>query len=84
MKRIAVIGAVLDDPKNTQEKFNSIISENMDIIKGRFGIPFNEHNIGVISITVVAEMDRINNITGKLGLIPGVLVKTAVSKKEID
>ena len=84
MKRIAVIGAVLDDPGNAQGMFNGIISENSDIVKGRFGMPFNEHNIGVISITVVADMDRINNITGKLGLIPGVLVKTAVSKKEIE
>ena len=84
MRRIAVIGAVLDDPKNTQEMFNGIISENSDIVKGRFGIPFIEHNIGVVSITVIAEMDRINNITGRLGLIPGVLVKTAVSKKELE
>jgi len=84
MKRIAVIGAVLDDPKNTQELFNSIISEHSDIVKGRFGLPFDEQNIGIISVTVIADMDRINNLTGKLGKIPGVSVKTAVSKKEID
>jgi len=64
--------------------FNSIISENSDIIKGRFGLPFDEQNIGIISVTVIADMDRINNLTGKLGQIPGVSVKTAVSKKEID
>jgi len=84
MKRIAVIGAVLDEPKNSRELFNSIISENSDIVKGRFGLPFDEQNIGVISVTVVADMDRINTLTGKLGKIPGVSVKTAVSKKEIQ
>ena len=84
MKRIAVLGAVLESPKETQEAFNTIISENSDIVKGRFGLPFDEQNIGIISITVIADMDRINNLTGKLGQIPSVSVKTAISKKEFD
>lgn len=84
MKRIAVIGAVLENPKETQEMFNTIISENMDIVKGRFGLPFPEQGIGVISITVIADMDSINEITGKLGQIPNISVKTAISKKEIE
>lgn len=84
MKRIAVIGAVLEDPKDTQKIFNDIISENSDVIKGRLGLPFYEENMAVISITVMADMDRINNLTGRLGQIPGISVKTAVSKKEID
>ena len=83
MKRIAVIGAVLENPKNTQKVFNDIISENSDIVRGRFGIPFHEQDMGIISITVVADMDRINDITGKLGQIPNVSVKTAISKKEV-
>jgi len=84
MKRIAVIGAVLENPKETQELFNAIISEHMDIVKGRFGLPFAEQNIGVISVTVVADMDSINKLTGKLGQIPNISVKTAISQKEIE
>lgn len=84
MKRIAVIGAVLENPKCTQQMFNDIISANADIVRGRFGIPFSEQNIGIVSITVIADMDRINDLTGKLGQIPNISVKTAVSKKEVD
>ena len=84
MKRIAVIGAVLEKPGDTQQMFNDIISENADIVKGRFGIPFREQDIGIVSITVIADMDRINNITGKLGQIPNISVKTAISKKEVE
>jgi len=29
-------------------------------------------------------LDEVNSLTGKLGNIPGVTVKTAFSKKEID
>ena len=46
------------------------------------GIPFEE-GISVISITVTGELDEINKLTGKLGNIPGVLVKTAIAKKEL-
>lgn len=83
MKRIAVIGVVLEEPDKHQEQFNEIVSEHQSIVQGRMGIPFVEENIGVVSLTVVGEMDQINEFTGKLGQIPDISVKTAVSKKEI-
>lgn len=83
MKRIAVIGAVLENPRHVQEKFNHIVSEYSDIVKGRMGLPFNDEHIGVISLVVVAEMDVINHLTGRLGQIPDISIKTAISKKEI-
>ena len=47
------------------------------------GIPFENEGVSIISVIVVGEMDNINNLTGKLGKIPYVSVKTSVSKKEI-
>ncbi|MDR1074390.1 MAG: iron-only hydrogenase system regulator [Treponema sp.] len=79
MKRIAVVGAVLEDPARTQKAFNEVVSAYKGIVKGRMGVPFEDENIAVISITVQAELDDINALTGKLGNIPGVTVKTAVS-----
>jgi putative iron-only hydrogenase system regulator len=79
MKRIAVIGAVLENPQQTQTEFNDTVSAYKGIVKGRMGIPFDEEGIAVISITVAAEIDDINALTGKLGNIKGVTVKTAVS-----
>ena len=84
MKRIAVIGIVLEEPAKHQDEFNTVVSEYNDIIKGRMGLPFSEENIGIISIAVVAEMDKINSLTGRLGKIPDISVKTAVSKKEVN
>jgi putative iron-only hydrogenase system regulator len=43
------------------------------------GIPFDEEGMSVIAITVAGELDDINALTGKLGSIPNVAVKTAVS-----
>lgn len=84
MKRIAIIGIVLEEPAKHQDEFNTVVSEYNDIIKGRMGLPFSEENIGIISIAVVAEMDKINSLTGRLGKIPDISVKTAVSKKEVN
>ena len=47
------------------------------------GIPFHEQGISVISLTVVGTMDEINSFTGKLGKIPNIQIKTAISKKEL-
>jgi putative iron-only hydrogenase system regulator len=79
MRRIAVIGAVLENPQVSQKAFNETVSLYKDIVKGRMGIPFDEENIGVISLTLLGELDAINALTGKLGNLPHVTVKTAVS-----
>jgi putative iron-only hydrogenase system regulator len=79
MRRIAVIGAVLENPRQSQNAFNDTVSEFRGIIKGRMGIPFEEENAAVIAITLLGELDEINALTGKLGNLPNVTVKAAVS-----
>lgn len=82
-RRIGVIGAVLDNPRLCSEEFNQIVGEYQQIIKGRMGIPFHEENISVISITVTGTLNEINSLTGKLGNLPGITIKTSISKKEL-
>lgn len=83
-KKIAVIGAVIDNPAICQTVFNGTIAQFKNIVKGRMGVPFGDVNVSVISIIVSGTIDEINNLTGKLGNIQGVNVKTSFSKKEID
>lgn len=82
MSKIAVISAILECPKECQKEFNDTIASFRGCIRGRMGIPFEE-GISVVSITVTGEVDEINSLTGKLGNIKGVTVKTAIAKKEI-
>ncbi|MDR1956515.1 MAG: iron-only hydrogenase system regulator [Treponema sp.] len=79
MRRIAVIGAVLEKPQLSQKAFNETVSSYKGIVKGRMGIPFDEEDTAVISLTLLGELDDINALTGKLGNLPWVTVKTAVS-----
>jgi putative iron-only hydrogenase system regulator len=79
MKRIAVIGAVLEKPQQSQGAFNETVALYKGIVKGRMGIPFDDENVAVVALTVRGELDDINALTGKLGNLPLVTVKTAVS-----
>ncbi|MCY6960391.1 MULTISPECIES: TM1266 family iron-only hydrogenase system putative regulator [Clostridium] len=83
MKKIAVISAILEEPNQCQKEFNDIVASFKGIIRGRMGIPFEEEGISVISITVIGDLNEINSLTGKLGNIDNVLVKTSIAKKEI-
>lgn len=83
MKKIGVISAILEEPSLCQKEFNETVSSFKGLIKGRMGIPFDDEDMAVISLTVVGELNDINSLTGKLGNIDHILVKTAISKKEL-
>lgn len=80
--KIAVISAILEEPNKCSAKFNEIVGSFRGSIKGRMGIPL-EGEISVISIVVLGSLNDINSLTGRLGNIEGVTVKTAISKKEL-
>ena len=83
MKRAAIISAILENPHENQRAFNDIISDYNDIVRGRMGIPFGQGKIALVSLTVVAELDRINSLTGKLGKLNGVTVRATVAKEGV-
>lgn len=79
-KRIAVAAVVIDEQQAVPE-VNSVLHEFNDIIIGRMGLPYRERGISLISVALDATPDRISSLTGRLGHIPGVSVKAALSKK---
>ena len=82
-KRVAVISAILEEPDICQQTFNRVISQFKGMVKGRMGIPLQDENIAVVSIVVIGDLNEINNLTGKLGSIEHISVKTSISKKEV-
>lgn len=83
MKRLAVISAILENPESCKREFNDTVAGFKGIIKGRMGIPMPEYGVSVISITIIGELNEINSLTGKLGNIEYVNVKTSIAKNEI-
>ncbi|MBQ9383645.1 MAG: iron-only hydrogenase system regulator [Ruminiclostridium sp.] len=77
--RVAVIGIIIENTDNS-DKVNAVLHEYGDCIIGRMGIPYRKKGISIISIAVDAPQDDISALSGKLGRIPGVSVKTAYAK----
>ena len=48
------------------------------------GIPYREKKINVMSVAVDAPQDVTSALTGKIGALPGISVKTAFSQFESD
>lgn len=80
--KIGVVGIVVDDPAEAADRINSLLSQYSNIVVGRMGIPYKEKNISIISVIVDGSTDEISALTGKLGSIKGVNVKTAFSSKK--
>lgn len=84
MKRIGVIGIVITNPHKMSVEVQNILSDFADIIIGRLGVPVKEHNIGTISIIVNGSNERISALTGKLGRLEDVNVKSALTSIETE
>ena len=83
-KRIGII-AVLADDRESIPQMNQIASEFHEIIRARQGLPFSDKNIHIISLIVEGTTDQIGALTGKLGRLPGMKVKSMLTKyKEND
>lgn len=78
--RIGVIGIVVEDRNNAQ-KINSILGDHNEVIVGRMGIPYRERGVSVISLIVDGSTDEIGAMTGKLGNLKGVKVRSALVAK---
>ena len=77
--RIGVVGIVVEDIEETG-KVNEYLHEYSHLIIGRLGVPYKEKNLSVISILVDGSSDDISALTGKLGKISGIKVKSALTK----
>lgn len=77
-KRVAVMGIIVENMEVVEE-INSTLHEYAKYIIGRMGIPYREKNISIISIAIDAPQDMISALSGKIGKLPGISVKTAYS-----
>ena len=78
MTRVAVMSVIVENGESV-EKLNNLLHESGEYIIGRMGIPYRKRGINIISIALDAPQDVISALSGKIGNLPGVSVKTAYS-----
>lgn len=61
------------------ERLNTLLHEYGSYIIGRMGIPYRARNINIVSIAIDAPQDVISALSGKIGNLDGISVKTAYS-----
>lgn len=78
-KRIGIVGIVIDDLSAT-EQVNTVLHDFATLFLGRMGIPCRERGVSVITLIVDGTNDEISALTGKLGRISGVSIKSMITK----
>lgn len=80
--RVAVLGIIVENPESV-EALNAIAHEYRDVILGRMGIPYRQRGMNIVSLAVDAPTAVINAISGKIGRLDGVTVKTAIHAENL-
>jgi putative iron-only hydrogenase system regulator len=78
-KRVGVI-SILIDRRESVPGVNAILTQFHDHILGRQGVPLKDKGIHVISLIVEGTTDQIGALTGKLGRLAGVQVKSMLAR----
>ena len=79
-KRIGFVGIIIDNPKRLCTEVNEILSMFGELILARTGLPYRAKGISVITLVVEATTDEVGALTGRLGALEGVSVKSGMSR----
>lgn len=82
MKKLAIVGVIITNRAIVPE-VQSVLSDFGDIIIGRMGVPDRANGINAIALIVEGDNEQLSALTGKLGRLDSVAVKSAITSVEI-
>jgi len=71
---------ILVEDRNVAPELNQIISKYADSILGRQGIQLKERGKSIISLVLEGSTDDLGGLTGQLGRLKGIQVKSVLLK----
>ena len=74
--RVAIIAIIVKN-RETVSQLNEILHTYGDYIIGRMGLPYSPKKASIMSVAVDAPQDVISALSGKIGALSGISVKTA-------
>lgn len=81
--RLGFVGVVVEE-RHQAEAVNRVLSKFGDMIRGRIGIPDHETGSAVIGLIVEGTNDQVGAMTGMLGNLQGVTVRSALTSKKVN
>lgn len=79
-RAVGVIAIIIQNRTSSANLVNETLTPFADMIIGRMGLPYHERDLNIITLMIDATTDRIGSLTGKLGMIDGVTVKSTLAK----
>jgi putative iron-only hydrogenase system regulator len=79
-KRLGCISIIVERQVAPVATVNELISQFGDGIIGRLGLPYPQRGVNIITLITDTSVDRLSALTGKLGKLPGIQVRSLVSK----
>lgn len=64
------------------ERINSLLHEYGELIIGRMGMPYRKREVYIINASLDGPRDRIDELSQRLSIIPGVSIKTTYAREE--
>ncbi|MCK5707381.1 MAG: iron-only hydrogenase system regulator [Candidatus Aureabacteria bacterium] len=80
-QRLGFVGIIVEDRIKSADPVNHILSDYGNHIVARVGIPYKGKNCSVITLVIDMTTDELGSLTGKLGSLKGVLIKSALMQK---
>ncbi|MCD4778996.1 MAG: iron-only hydrogenase system regulator [Candidatus Omnitrophica bacterium] len=81
-RRLGFVGIIIENREKVSSTINKILSEFGDHIVARMGLPYKEKQCNVITLIVDMTTDEMGSLTGKVGGLDGVSVKSALAKSK--
>lgn len=80
-KRLGFVGIIIEEREANASAVNGLLGQFGDIVVARMGVPYEKRSCSAITLIVDATTDELGVLTGKLGSLPGVSVKSMLSKE---
>jgi len=81
VKRLGFVGIIIEDRDKCAGIVNEILSQFSDLILARTGLPNAKQSTSIITLVIDGTPGELGVLTGKLGNIQGVTVKSGLAKE---
>ena len=79
-RAVGVVAIIVKQRAAGAPGVNQVLTEFGDIVLGRMGLPYPGRGLNIITLIVDATTDQIGALTGRLGTLSGVTVKSTLAK----
>ena len=80
-KRLGFVGIIIESREANASAVNELLSEHGKLIVARMGVPYEKRSCSALTLIIDATTDELGVLTGKLGALPAVSVKSMLAKK---